>query len=454
MKRKIKKNKKKILLIASFIVSLILIILLVRLCLTNSNNTSLAYGKNGKIYAYINGKSHSLGESELSTVKIKNEKNPQFLYKIEDQLYLFKNKKQIKLLKNVKQYAFYDELIVMLTKEDDLYIYKDKATKIVDKIDEVIGSNSDYLVYGKEKVLYKVDKSNLKITKITDFYNNAIISENKEKIIYLSKEDQIMISNFKKSEKQSETDKVLRYSCDSSCENYYYLTYDTKTLYYVNRKGKKTEIAKDVLDINQTAPKQEVIVYTKQAKDALATYINISGKEITLPKDTGLSDLQIDERYIYYSTNTGDSYAISLKNKKPVKIATQNSERFIKSNNDYYLTISKDAHKNIYRLVKEKKEKIASDIISGSVKGKEDSNLLCYQKQEDSKTLLLCKKNGKKEKEIDDNIRNYEIDKNNVYYLKDYDVSKKAGDLYVYNNHSKKILERINDYLLPQEEQK
>jgi len=452
MKRKIRKNKNKIILIAVFLVLLIGVILLVRHFLTNNSKSILAYEKNGKIYAYINTKSYSLGKGELSTVKISNMKDPQFLYKIGNQLYLFKNQKPIKLLKDIQQYAFYDDLVVMLTKNNDLYVYNGKTKKIEEKIDEVIGSNSDYLIYGKEKILNRVDVKTLKVTKITDFYNNAEISEDKSKITYLSNSDQLMVSNFKKSTKQKEANKVLRYFCDSSCDSYYYLTYDTKTLYHIDKKGKKVSIATDVVDINQTDPEQKVVVYSKQGKEALATYINISGKDIQMPKDTGINDFSIADNYIYYSTYIGDNYAISLKDKKPIKIASENNENYINSDGKYYLTITKKNQKDLYLINKTKKKKVATSVISGSVKGREDSNLLCYEKQEDSKTQLLCKRNGRKEKNIDSNIRDYQISKQNIYYLKDYDVNKKASDLYVYSNHSKKILENINNYLLPLED--
>ena len=95
---------------------------------------------------------------------------------------------------------------------------------------------------------------------------------------------------------------------------------------------------------------------------------------------------------------------------------------------------------------KGKKTKIADDIKTTRVGSSNDGKKFYYVKDVETNSGTLYVFDGKNSKKISDDVYRFLYIRDDVvYYLKDYNVEKRYGDLYRYSKNAEKIESEVSE---------
>ena len=431
-------KKKRIIIIGIIIILLIVGIISVILLLKKDKNKELVYLSNGRLYFYNKKDNKELGRGELSSVVFSQKDHSIFLYKIENDLYLH-NKKEEKIIENAKDYNFVEDKIVVIDINNKLNIYDKELKEIEEKIDKFVGVSENLVLYIKDLALISYNAKDDKKETIDDKVYATHLTEDKKSVVYLK--DTTLTKYDLTSNKEVELVKeVGLYNCDESCNKLYYLNRDNKLFYYDGKESE--EIAKKVMMIQKYDFKNNYIIYTKEGNKNYI-YLTSKGEEkelsdITLPKD-----LKVSKENIYYQSFDGTIYTINTKSLDIEKFKENSFDNIHLTKNGFVYSAFED-EKNILYI---DDKKIAEDIIPSSTVVDEKNDIIYYLKKEDEQNHLY-RYSKDKEELIDKNIyKYYALDNKEVYYIKDYKLTKEYGDLYKYKKKTEKVLEKVNDII-------
>lgn len=368
------KKYKKIILISIFIL-LILLILIKLLC----QKDTIFYIKADGIYSY-NKKANKIDDYQYGNIQVSDNKKI-IVYNKLNNLYISKNNKKSKLIEK-EVYSF--NLI-----------------------------NDRYLIYEKNQKLffYNIDKDKSKKLEIINGYN---ISEDKNNLLYF-KNGTLNIFSLNKFKILKQIKEVSDYKCiNESCTKISYINNNRELKIGNNDKTLDKNIIK-ILDSNKNN-----ILYVSMNNGKYNLKILIKGKHnITLDTSKKSFDRGIIEKNKVHYLSAG-VYKKSKINGKSKKTITKDVDDIIDNyKNKMILLKGKDLYLNDNR--------IAEFIDTNSIRILKDK--IYYLKiKEDIPALYVY--NGKKEKLIAKNVGKIIIENNNLYYIGDYNISKKFGNLY------------------------
>ena len=154
---------------------------------------------------------------------------------------------------------------------------------------------------------------------------------------------------------------------------------------------------------------------------------------------------------IYYTNENKELIHVEIKNTKvgkPTVVDKEiSSELYDYKDGIYYYNNIDDKNNASYFVVRNgKKTKIADDIKTTRVGGSNDGKKIYYIKDVETNSGTLYVFDGKNNKKITDDVYRFLYIRDDVvYYLKDYNVEKRYGDLYRYSKSSEKIESEVSE---------
>lgn len=420
-----KKKKKRLKLSKNWlIVGIVLVIILGIIHILRPKNI-VVYKKSDGLYYTKNNQVEEAHKKETYYIRLW-EKQKYISYLNNDTLYRTKtnNNKQITILEDVKDYYLIkkNQLLIM-DKEGNLYIAKGKKlSKQDENVWEVIDITEDYAIYTTSSDLKILNFSTKE--KYSLDYDNYTISEDKSNLLIYQNQS-LKIYNVKKHKVIKEYENINYYSCvNPSCTTFYYLEFDKL---YINTKKNKV-LEEDVSEILYS--EKNKVIYTKYKDGKMILYYKYkTHKSKKMDESTkGFTNLELKNNKLYYLM--GNTLVEMKKNGKKKQTILEDVGKILDiTYKDKYLIIKDD------RLYWNDKE-IAKNIVDESI---QIENNKLYYKTVNQKNEILYVYNGKKSKKIADNVGDYYVQKNRVYYIGDYNIYKLQGTLYYAKKNPKEL---------------
>lgn len=294
------------------------------------------------------------------------------------------------------------------------YLNSNKNKKVDKQVNRVDVINKKYLLYEKNTKFYIYNMMTNKKEKIS-IPNYFEVSNDKTNLLFYN-EGSFNIYNLNKNKIIISIKDVEDYKCiNDSCTKLYYI--NTNRELKINSKNKKI-IDKNIytiLNVNKKA-----IVYTSYEEDKYALKVKKNfSKSIILDTSKKIYDEAIinGNKIYYLVSGVCKESKLSGKNKR---IITRNVDSFVNTYNDKIILVK---GKDLYINNKKISELINSDNIITS------KNKIYYLKTKNDISSLYMN-NGNKEKLIAKNVGMFIKHDNNIYYIGDYNVSQKYGNLY------------------------
>lgn len=392
-----------------------------------------------------------------------NKSNRYVLTKKENDLYIYDTKKEEKPSKisdDISNYYFSDNdsYIILTDRDGDMYSYNYKeAKKMLDaNVRSIIDYSDKAVIYEKDNKLQFIslnpDKGDRKT--LVNGYKSAAFSEDGKAVLYTNSNNALYRYDIKKDKHTKIGSKVDRFYCDSkSCNTIYYTTSDfTYDLYLYNAK-KETKIAEDIYDIVDVDVDKQMIVYTKRRVDGLNLYFkNNDKKEYKIKKEITVGNkVKIIEDCIYLLDKDGDLYYGKINGEKIGKIKKIDQE--IESNlMDYNGGIyyskngNKDDESTFYIVKNGKKTKVDDDIKETKISISNNGKKMYYISDIENNEGTLYVFDGKNSKKIADKVyKLLYIRDDMIYYINNFNVNERYGELYRYNGKSTKIEDEVSD---------
>ena len=392
-----------------------------------------------------------------------NSSNRYVLTKKENDLYIYDTKKEekpSKIADDISNYYFSDNdsFVILTDRDGDLYSYNYKeAKKILDaNVRTIIDYSDKAVIYEKNNKLQYIslnpDKGDRKT--IVKGYTSASFSEDGKSILYTNSNNALYRYDIKKDKHTKIGSKVDRFYCDSkSCKKMYFTSSEIEyNLYYYN--GKETiQIENGIYDISALNVDDSNVFYTKRENDKLVLYFkksNNKSKKISLEMSIG-SDVKLVENEVYVTDKNNELHygKISGNSVSKFKIIDRELESGLMdfAGGVYY---SKNGNKNneatFYVVKNGKKIKIDDDIVETKISVSNNGKKMYYIANVENNVGTLYVFDGSKSKKIADQVfKLLYIRDDMIYYLKNYKVNDRYGELYRYNGKSTKIEDKVSD---------
>ncbi len=464
-KKKIKLNKKRCFILGGILLVLICVVLGIVLYKQGVHEFPIIYkGKDNNLYLLRDGDKPSeavvfSNRDGIGYISFFNDNPRYFLYKKSVDLYIYDVKK-FKEKKIISDYTASfvtndDQYVVALDKLNTLYSYKvnGDVVELGLNVDGDVAFTDDYVLFesyeGAENVLYisylNGKKTNVKVDSDVVSYQ---FSEDGTKVVYISKDNDLIIYNIKNGKSDKVNSDVKDFYCDSDeCDDLYYVLEDNSILYYNGKKS--TVYVKESSDLISVDCDANLLLYSTNSGDNL--YLKNGKSDSVLIDDNfgrnGYAKIREAEDIYYVNSNKELKY-YNIKNDKKKELLKNVSGVIINSKNGYYFFTDLNAVGSgiLYYVVGDKATKVNDDVYSFNyyVVNKKGDKLYYYSKYGD-KTGSLYVFDGKDNTLISDKVYQYQyINDNLIYYLADYDLVNINGNLYKYEKGEKTaIAERV-----------
>lgn len=467
---KIKVGKFNLLgLLGILVIFIILISMVGKIFKNDSINYPLAYNtKDGDLLLVDKKDKSSDDATKLSNndntdnIKYANTTERYLLFKKGDSLHLYDSHKKdatSKIISNVYSYDFTedDKYVVALDKSSNLYSYKvgsnSDALKLDEQVSSIVDFNDKYILYISDNNLYvkAINSKKDNRRKVVDKYNSnyvnqSILSKDGKKIIYINESGDLMVQKINNGKEEKIASNVISFNTNDNASKFYYETNDNgNAIYFYNGRSKKTD--ESIYRIFDVDIDNELVLYGKLKDNVYSLYIAKGNKEAQLVEknmDFIYYAMLFKDNSVYYVTDDNElKYAniSSSKIKKTYSVVTDVNISSIKENKEgiYFVADCDDNGGTLYKAVKNKVKKIDTNVIYSHLTVLENGKGLYYFKDYSDKSGTLYLYNGKS-KIVDTEVYNYTyINKNQMYYIKDYSTTNTSGDLYRYTGKSVKI---------------
>lgn len=349
-----------------------------------------------------------------------------------DQVFIVKGKKKVKTsIKDIDSSIIINNKYLVYSNNGHLYLYhgNTQKKKIISKnYQALIDYNTDNIIYATTNHIFLYNLKHNNYQKI-DNTNDIKFSKNNNNLIY-RKNNQLIVYNILKKKEMIKADNIEQYECiDKSCMKFYFLR--SGKLYYYDKKEKD-------LKINATNilwQKNFSIIYQTQHEGEYTLYYK-NGNKNPVKLDTNKrphKEVKMNHNKIVYLS--GGNCKEIKKNGKNRKIIARSIEKIIDFYQDKYLLIKNNS---LYLNDVLISDKVNSDSII--VKGKK-----IYYLQSHKDINWLIEKTNKKENILNKNVIKIIDKEDNVYYLGDYNLYRKYGNVFSIKNNKKKLDEKIKD---------
>lgn len=405
-----------------------------------------------------------LGNGEnTSNIKYANTTDRYVLFQKNEALYLYDSKEKgetTKIVSDIKTAEYYftedDKYIVALDEKDNLVVYDYKETNKIEKdVSEIVGMTDNRIMFIKENVLYvrSIKPSKDDRLKVTEEYDTYIdFSEDGKNIVYIDNERNLHLYDIKNDEDEKIAKNVSSYYCDSkSCKKMFYVENDnTKTIYYYNGKEAKS-LSKDIYSVNAYDVDKKQIVFTKVNEKEYSLYYQ-KVDEDAVEIENGITSLRtvklFEGKDIYYITSDNELKYAQINGAKinGVKSIGEDVNGYLIPHKKGYVYVGdvEDSKGTLYLVDNGKNKQIDENVANSLITVGNDGKSIYYLKDYKTTGDLYVSNGGRKGKEIDKDVYNYEyVQDDLIYLIKDYSVSKSRGDLYRYTNKSVLIAEGI-----------
>lgn len=473
-----KKNKSTIIKSTISVVAIIIVILVliasINAIRTNSLDNidyPLVYQKeNGEIILLKSKNKEGKDGSVLSTsdgtgyTTYANKSNRYVLTKKENDLYIFDTKKKgesTKIADDTSIYGFSkeDSYIYLVDKDFDLYSYNYKESKML--LDAGITSVKDYsdksIIYEKDEKLYFIsfnpDKEDK--TELVNDFEIAEFSKNGKSVLYTNSNDVLYRYDIKKKKHTKIAEDVETFYCENdACDKLYFTaTQPQYGIYYYDKKVKT--IAESISQIEYINAEDNVVVYSILSNTDITLYYKKGTKKaVEITSDyTVNNSLKIVDDDIYYTNEKRDLMHAKIRDEKLGKFTKidEDVESALKNCKDgvyYSKNRNEQAEATFYIAKNGKKEKIGDDIRENQIVVSNNGEKIYYIKDFDAKDYgKLYVFDGKKDKIIAEKVYRFLYIRDNlVYFLKEYDVTARAGNLYKFNGSKiEKVDEKVSE---------
>ena len=395
----------------------------------------------------------------IDYVQYANTTNRYVLYVKNESLYLYdanKKSEKIKVLKDAKEYYFSkdDKLIIATNKQHDLYMYDyKKLTKLDSEVTSVRAISEDYILYIRNGSLYlrrlkeKADKIKLE----DKFGSYAMITENQKKVLYINKDAELKVYNIKKKESEKIASSVTEYYCDENCNKFYYLTNDDgQTLYYYNGK-EGLKIVKGLYSVSAIDVDKKIAVYTKNDKNNFTLYYQKADKAAVKVEDDLKTTVNVEifkGKELYYINSDKELRFAKIRGSKvaPARTVADNVTTSLKGYKKGYVFLADidGASGDLYIAKGGRAKKISSDVYKSYITVNTKGNKIFFFTDYGSSSGELYYSTGGKPKLISSDVYKYQTIRNNLlYYIKDYNLTERSGDLYRYTGKSKLVEKEV-----------
>lgn len=379
-------------------------------------------------------------------------------------LYLYDVKKKdetVKVVSDVKDYMFTpnDKYVVATDEEDNLYSYnfKDEKKKLDSDISSIKDVSDTHVIYVKDGALYikslkasKDDKE--KIEK--NYSSSAIISDDGKKVLYIDGDKDLRYYIIKNGNSDKIANDVYEFYCDEKCKKMYYVVSDGEfSIYYYNGK-ESTKVANDIYSISDVDVENKQVVYALYEDGDYSLYYQKLDKEaVKIEEDM---DFMVyvkifDGKEIYYVNSDDEVRYAKIKGANLGEVTTiaedvEDSLRLYKRGYVFVADTNKNSNGDLYFAYNGKAKKIDENVYSSYIKVSNNGKRIFYLKEYSSGSGDLYTSTGGNGKKIDSDVYRYQyVNDKIVYYLKDYSISKKRGDLYRYNGRKgTKVVEEVS----------
>ncbi len=430
------------------------------------------------IYQKANGDMKVIGTKDKKPTKLSssdfvddveyaNKTNRYALFLKNGSLYLYDAKKKDeknKIIGDAKAYKFStdDKYVYALNKKNELYVYDyKKATKIDSDVTSVRGVSSKYIFYVKNGSLYMRSLKPKKDDKVKiedQFGSDLVIAKNEKIALYKNKDNELMRLNLSKKKTEKIASSVTRYYSNDNCTKMYYITNDdTQTLYYYNGK-EGLKIVRDIYDVSAVDVDNKIAVYIKSEKNKFTLYFQREDKAAVKMEDDLKEPVYAEifkGKEIYYINSDKDLRYAKVSGKKVTTVRTveENVSDSLKAYKKGYAFVAnvKGNSGELYVVRHGRAKLIDEDVYKAStIKVNTKGNKIYYFKDYGTTSGELYYTKGSKGKLVASDVYKYQNIKDDLlYYIKDYDVNTRAGDLYRYNGKSKLIEKEVRTMAAP-----
>lgn len=467
-----KKDLKKSLMSLGIILVVVIVLAFLINILSSNNvknlNYPLVYKRDNGEVTLLKNNQQSSDAKVLTTMDgigyttYSNTSNKYVLYKKNEALYLYDTTSGSEPTKvsddaSVFNFSEDDSYIFVLDADSDLFSYNYKEAKqlLDNSVTRILDYSEKSIVYEKNEKLYFIsfDPSKEDKTEIVNAFNGAEFSENGKYVLYKNTNNTLYKYNTKNKKNTKIADKVDTYYCvTDSCDKLYYTVSDEYyDLYYYSGKGKL--VAEKINDVEAINADEKMILFTKTNGSKYELYYkkdNSKARKITNDY-TESSAVKLLKDDIYYTNENKELIHVEIKNTKvgkPTVVDKEiSSELYDYKDGIYYYNNIDDKNNASYFVVRNgKKTKIADDIKTTRVGGSNDGKKIYYIKDVETNSGTLYVFDGKNNKKITDDVYRFLYIRDDVvYYLKDYNVEKRYGDLYRYSKSSEKIESEVSE---------
>lgn len=406
-----------------------------------------------------------LSSSDSTTdVVYANTTDRYILFMKNSSLYLYdsKNKEEtLKVLSDVKDYMFTpnDKYVVATDEDNNLYSYnfKDEKQKLDSDISSIKDVSDTHVIYVKEGALYikglKASKDD-KVKIESDYDSSAKISEDGKKVLYINSDKELRFYTIKNGKSDKIANDVYEFYCDEECKKLYYVVSDGEfSICYYNGK-EATKVVNDIYSVSDVSVEDKEVVYVLNEDGKYVLYYQKLDKEAVKIED-GLDSMVYAKIFkgkeIYYVNSDDEVRYVKIKGSKLGEVLTiaenvEDSLRLYKKGYVFVADVNKNSNGDLYFASNGKAKKVDEDVYFSYVKVSNNGKKVFYLKDYTSGSGDLYYTTGGKGKKIDTDVYRYQyISDKLVYYLKDYSISKKRGDLYRYNgNKGIKVVENVS----------
>ncbi len=450
--------------VAVLVVLIIFIKLIFSLSFNKVVNYPLIYRKSGTNLVLIDKKDNKKNlskDSNTTDVLYANKTDKYVLFKKNTSLYLFDSRKDEikKIASDVKRYYFStnDKYIVYTVTEDSedhLYVYNYKDNeKIVSDIDSIKLVTDKDVVFIKNGILYlrSLNYKKEEIVRIDKNFSKDITLLDKN-LVYIDRDKKLIKYDINTKKSTNIDSDVNTYYSDEDVDAIYYLTLDN-TLYYYDG-NKSTKITNDIFSIAAIDLKNQEVVYTKKDGKKYDLYFQKSSKEPSVIERNVSSNIDYAFIYekdcVYYINKDNDlmytriSGSKTSKSRSVVTDVEPSTFHRVRKGFVFIADASKKGLGTLYLTNAYKAKKIDTEVIGTNIKVSNDGKKFYYLKNYGNYVGDLYVSNGGNPTEIDKDVYKYQyINDKLMYYIKDYSMSKKYGDLYRYTRKSVKIDDEV-----------
>ena len=342
---------------------------------------------------------------------------------------LINNKKQIKIkLKEINNIYKINNNYLLYLKDQKLYLYnvkKEKSKEIAKDNPQIHDFNINNIIYSINNNTYIYNIKKNKTSNLKDI--NYIEMTKDKKNIVGQNNNKLIIYNIKNNKEIVKINDVREYKCNNdSCTDIYYIESNNLKRYHKKVKDLKENA------INILYQEKNIVIYQNYINGEYSLYYKKGNKNIKLDTSKRAFDkVLINKNKVIYQT-AGNCIEIK-KNGKKRKIIARDIDKLIEVYKNKYLILKNNSLYLNNKLLDKKVNKDSITIIK---------NKIYYLKSNDE-IYELVKSTAKKSKIINKNVIDLKSIEDNIYYLGDYNLNYRYGNIYTIKGKNK-IAEKVS----------